>query len=133
MAISARTAQALHQTLGDDAADDVVNWMHRMDAGRSELRELNKLNHARLDARLDALEARMDAREARMEARMDVKFAHFRDDIRSDMTELRLELRGAIAASDAKMERRFADLLTWSFVFWVGAVGAIAALARVLR
>jgi hypothetical protein len=25
------------------------------------------------------------------------------------------------------------DLIKWSFVFWVGAVGAIAALAGVLR
>jgi hypothetical protein len=30
-------------------------------------------------------------------------------------------------------ERRFGDLIKWSFVFWVGAVGAIAMLARALR
>ena len=34
---------------------------------------------------------------------------------------------------DARFERRFGDLIKWSFVFWVGAVGAIAALAGVLR
>jgi len=27
----------------------------------------------------------------------------------------------------------FGDLIKWSFVFWVGAVGAIAMLARALR
>jgi hypothetical protein len=31
------------------------------------------------------------------------------------------------------VERRFGDLINWSFVFWVGAVGAIAMLARALR
>ena len=31
------------------------------------------------------------------------------------------------------VERRFGDLIKWSFVFWVGAVGAIAMLARALR
>jgi hypothetical protein len=32
-----------------------------------------------------------------------------------------------------KLEQRSADLMKWSFLFWVGAVGAIAALAGVLR
>jgi hypothetical protein len=34
---------------------------------------------------------------------------------------------------ETKLEQRTADLIKWSFVFWVGAVGAIAALAGVLR
>jgi len=32
---------------------------------------------------------------------------------------------------EARFERRFGDLLKWSFVFWVGAVGAVAMLAQV--
>jgi hypothetical protein len=31
------------------------------------------------------------------------------------------------------MHARFNDLLKWSFVFWVGAVGAVAALTGMLR
>lgn len=48
---------------------------------------------------------------------------------------LRLEAQVAAHAEQltAKLERARADLITWSFVFWVGAVGAIAALAGVLR
>jgi hypothetical protein len=34
---------------------------------------------------------------------------------------------------EARSERRFGDLIKWSFVFWVGAVAAIAMLAGVLR
>jgi hypothetical protein len=37
------------------------------------------------------------------------------------------------AALSRGLERVRADLLKWSFVFWVGAVGAIAALAGILR
>ena len=33
---------------------------------------------------------------------------------------------------EAKIEQRVADLMKWSFVFWVGAVGAVAVLAGVL-
>ncbi len=37
------------------------------------------------------------------------------------------------ARLETRLERRVGDLIKWSFVFWVGAVGAIAMLARVLR
>ncbi len=37
------------------------------------------------------------------------------------------------AALETRFERRISDLIKWSFVFWVGAVGAIAMLARALR
>ncbi|HYU09695.1 MAG TPA: hypothetical protein VEK77_09975 [Gemmatimonadales bacterium] len=43
------------------------------------------------------------------------------------------QLRQEMAGLETKLERRFGDLIKWSFVFWVGAVGAIAALAGVLR
>ncbi len=33
----------------------------------------------------------------------------------------------------SRFERRVGDLIKWSFVFWVGAVAAIAMLARALR
>ncbi len=37
------------------------------------------------------------------------------------------------ARLETRFERRVGDLIKWSFVFWVGAVGAIAMLARALR
>ena len=37
-----------------------------------------------------------------------------------------------IAGVETLVERRSADLIKWSFVFWVGAVAAIAMLAGVL-
>lgn len=42
-------------------------------------------------------------------------------------------LRDAVQAVDKRIDEKHADLLKWSFVFWVGAVAAIAALAGVLR
>jgi hypothetical protein len=56
--------------------------------------------------------------------------------LHEDVAELRHEMRTGFARLDAKIEsqaeRTTATLLKWSFVFWVGAVGAIAALAGVL-
>lgn len=160
MAITAKTSHKLHQTLGDEAAEDVVNWMQQADSNRLELRELNELNYARLDSRFDAFEARFDAFEVRFnafesrfdlfEARVDARFdasdartdaklaalearidARF-GDLRLELSGVRLELHDAIAGLNAKVERRFSDLLKWSFVFWIGTIGAIV-LTRVLK
>ena len=116
MPITPRLSHRLHQTLGEEAALDLVNWMRQVDAQRSELRELNELNFARIDARLAETAMRADLTELRQEMR--VGFA---------------ELRQDMARLETRFERRFGDLIKWSFVFWVGAVGAIAMLAAALR
>jgi len=43
------------------------------------------------------------------------------------------ELRSSIHRVDKGVAEAKADLMKWSFVFWVGAVSAIAVLAGVLR
>jgi hypothetical protein len=111
VAITARLSRKLHQTLGDDAGEDLVTWMQQVEAQRVELRELNELNFARFDARLSA-----SVTELRQE--MQAGFGG----VRQEMAQL-----------ETRLERRMGDLIKWSFVFWVGAVGAIAALAGVLR
>jgi len=54
------------------------------------------------------------------------------DQLRADIAELRHEMQVGFARLETRFERRFGDLIKWSFVFWVGAVAAIAMLARVL-
>ncbi len=111
MPVTARLSHKLYETFGDEAAGDMVDWMQRVDAQRPELRELNELNFSRFDARFGQLEARFGQLEAGLE---------------------QLEAR-IVSRVEAKIERRFADLLKWSFVFWCGAVASVAALAGVLR
>ncbi len=64
--------------------------------------------------------------------------------IRADMQAMERRMTDQIRALDEKLSQRIhavdvrvaeskADLMRWSLVFWVGAVGAIAALAGVLR
>ena len=49
--------------------------------------------------------------------------------LRADFAELRQETQVGFAQLETRLERRIGDLIKWSFVFWVGAVGAIAMLA----
>jgi hypothetical protein len=70
-----------------------------------------RAEHAQLMSRIDAVEARLTQR-------MDDRFAKVDE-----------RLAGVqVSIADAK-----GDLMKWMLVFWVGAVGAIAALAGVLR
>jgi hypothetical protein len=66
------------------------------------------------------------------------------DSLRGDFAELRHEMLLGFTRIDARfdqlksdleklIERRSGDLIKWSFVFWVGAVLAIASLAGVLK
>jgi len=71
----------------------------------------------------------MDARASDGATRSDL--AAVRAELRADIAELRHEMQVGFATLEMRFERRFADLIKWSFVFWVGAVGAIAMLARV--
>ena len=62
------------------------------------------------------------------------------ESLRGDLAELRHEMQLGFSKVDIRfaelekaIEQRAADLIKWSFVFWVGAVAAIALLARALR
>jgi hypothetical protein len=63
MTIAATLARRLHETLGEEAADAMVDWMHRVDTGRSELRELNEWNFERFEAKLDARAGELHGRK----------------------------------------------------------------------
>ncbi len=72
----------------------------------------------------------MDAHVSEVATRGDL--AELRLEVRADIAELRQEMQVGFAQLETRLERRIGDLIKWSFVFWVGAVGAIAMLARVL-
>lgn len=80
----------------------------------------------RVDFRVGDAATRGDIAELRQEMR--VGFAELRQEMQVGFAELRQEMAGL----EARFELRFSDLIKWSFVFWVGAVAAIAMLAGVL-
>ena len=111
--ITPRLSQKLQQTLGGQEGAEFVNWMHEM------------------DARVSDVATRGDLAELRQATRGDL--ADVRAQLRADIAELRHEMQVGFATLETRLERRVGDLIKWSFVFWVGAVGAIAMLARALR
>jgi hypothetical protein len=106
MSVSARLSRSLHRVLGDEGAEDLVNWMVAVETTRSDLNEVMVAWRAATDARFAAIDVRFDG--------MDRRF---------DAIDRRLE----------SMDRRMTDLFKWSFVFWLGSVGVFAGLVRLMR
>ena len=155
MPIPAKLSRKIHETFGDEAAEAMVDWMEQADARRAELRELNELSTARFESRLREgittlrMETQADIAELRQE--MHTEFADVRQEmhagfarcdtqmaeLRGALGEFRQEMRANLAEFDAKVAHRFAALMKWSFVFWVGSavtlVAAQAALAKFWR
>ncbi len=107
MPVPSHVARRLREVLGADAAEDLVNWMDETTAVRADVAELRH---------------EMQVGFARIEAALAVQ---------AERGTAQIELvRGELVA---QIERSKADLMKWSFVFWCGAVAAIAALAGVFR
>lgn len=110
MSIPPRLTTKLRGALGEEAAEDLVTWLEEEQSERLALRA--------------------DVAELRHE--MNTGFAKLAAEIKALVTERVHTLEHRIAAVDTRVAEAKADLMKWSFVFWVGAVSAIAMLAGVL-
>jgi hypothetical protein len=107
MPVTVRLSKKFYDRLGDEIANELVDWFNAVDATyRADLREYNELNLARFEARLDQ-------RVAELEARINVRFGEL--DNRIGSLEATLERRlgeqdTRIGALEATLERRLGDL-----------------------
>lgn len=109
MPVTAKLSRLFYERLGEQVANELVEWFNLVDQTyRSDLRELNELNFARFDAKLEQRIAEVNAKIDRVAA------------------ELRAELGIKISELDAKMERRFGEQSRWLIVTWVTVVLGIA-------
>ena len=63
MPVTAKLSRKYYEKFGDDVANELVEWFNMVDATyRSDLRELNELNFARFDAKLEQRLAQLETR-----------------------------------------------------------------------
>lgn len=54
MPVTAKLSRKFYETLGDEVANELVEWFNQVDATyRADLRELNELNYQRFEAKLE--------------------------------------------------------------------------------
>lgn len=71
MPITAKLSRQFYERLGDQIANELVDWLNIVDSSvRNELNALNERNWLRLHAELNARDARLDARLSQLEAKL---------------------------------------------------------------
>ena len=104
--MTAKLSRKFYERFGDDLTNELVEWFNQVDTTyRGDLRELNDLNFARFDAKLEQRAAQIDAKIDRLAA------------------DLRAEIRTGLANLETK-------LIRWMFLFWVGTIGSLIALQK---
>ncbi len=74
-----KLSREFYERLGNDVANELVEWFNSVDATyRGDLRELNELNFARFDAKL---EQRLAQLEAKLEVEFEQRLAHTKTSI----------------------------------------------------
>jgi hypothetical protein len=62
MPVTAKLSKRFYDVLGEDVANEMVDWFNAVDLSyRADLRELNELNFARFDAKLEQRVAELRA------------------------------------------------------------------------
>ena len=108
MPVTAKLSKRFYEVLGEDVTNELVDWLNAVDATyRGDLRELNELNFARFDAKV---EQRLTVLQARLESKIEQRTG-----------DLRSEMRESIAALRA-------ELIKWSFIFFATAALAVIGL-----
>ena len=100
MPVTAKLSLKFYEKLGEDVANELVEWFNQVDATyRSDLRELNELNFARFDAKLEQRLAQL----------------------RGELGELKAEFHREIGAARV-------DLIKWNVGLWVPVALAVIGL-----
>ena len=108
MPVTAKLSKKFYDTLGEDIANELVDWFNQVDATyRSELRDLNELNFARFDAKLEQRIA---------EVKADIAVLHGKVESQVDALSSKI---------DTQSESLRAELIKWMFLFWLGTVATM--------
>jgi hypothetical protein len=99
-----------YDRLGEAIANELVDWFNQVDATyRSDLRELNELNYARFEAKLEQRLA-----ELRGELRSEI--ASLRGELKAEIATLRGGLGADMERGFAKQQRYFVGLLVMTLI-----------------
>ena len=118
MPLTAKLSKKFYETFGEDVTNELVEWFNSVDATyRADLRELNELNFARFDAKLEQRLTELDAKWGGRWTQLDAK-------LEQGLAQFNAELQTQIVQGLAGVEIR---LVRWLFTFWVPtAVGIVA-------
>jgi hypothetical protein len=138
MPVTAKLSRAFYDRFGDEIVAELVEWLNQVnDAYRSDLTQVIEANNRRIDGGFGHLRAELRADLAETSAALRQEIVETNAGLRREIAEtnaaLRRDMTDGFAALGVQIANVRADLMKWSFLFWVGAVASIALLAGVIR
>ena len=104
MPVTARLSKLFYDRLGEAVTNELVDWFNQVDATyRSDLREMNDLNFAKFDAKLEQ------------------RLSEFRTDLMGEITKLRADTHVGIADLDVKLSAKIEASNREMMKFFLGA------------
>jgi len=106
MPLTAKLSKEFYDKFGNAVVDELVNWFNQVDATyKLELRDLNELNFARFDAKLEQ------------------RVAELRSEVQTGLARL----EGGLLARIGIAEGRLARL---TLLLWIGTLATVIALLK---
>ena len=110
MPVTARLSKRFYEALGEDVANEMVDWFNAVDTTyKADLRDLIEVQAQRFDAKLEQ------------------RLAETRADLRSEIGQVRAEVGQVRAEMGVGFAQLRAELIKWMFLFWLGTVAATLA------
>jgi hypothetical protein len=107
MPVTARLSKRFYEALGEDVANEMVDWFNAVDTTyKADLRDLIEVQAQRFDAKLEQ------------------RLAETRADLRTEIGQVRAEMGVGFAKVRTDMANLRAELIKWMFLFWLGTVAA---------
>ena len=115
MPVTARLSKRFYDQFGDETVNELVNLLNAMDTTyRDDLKEINNLNFARFDAKLEQ-------RFAEQDAKFEKRFAEFEKRFGA--------IDGKLAAMETTLERTLKEHTRWMVGAWLSVILTILAVS----
>ena len=119
MPVTARLSKLFYERLGEQVANELVDWFNAVDATyRADLQALNEQNFARFDAKLEQ-------RIAELRADLRSEIAGLRGEMKGDTQTLRGDMKAETQTLRGEMQALKAELIKWMFLFWATTMAGL--------
>lgn len=119
MPVTARLSKAFYDRFGEDIATELVDWFNLVDSTyRSELKEINELNFARFDAKLDQRLSQLDAKWEQRLTQLDSKWEQ-------RISKLEAKLETGLADVRTYLQLELKEQTRYLFLAWATLLVAI--------
>ena len=131
MPVTAKLSRLFYERLGEEVTNELVDWFNSVDATyRADLRELNELNFARFDAKLEqriaALDAKLEQRIAELRAEFREGLAHQATAFNKALADQATAFNKALADHAISVNKGLGDLrdsmIRWMVRLWLATL-----------